>query len=123
MKVDPYLNEPTVDLDPDIHAAYVQARENAEAWIAEANRLKEVLVQQLGDKPAGLVRGRKVITHRPVNTYRTQDLIKDYPELTQHYFVPKVKDVFDIDTFGHAHADILAPYRSRQFKSIADLEA
>lgn len=122
MKVDPYLNEPTADLDPETHAAYLEARSNAKAWMVEAERLKEKLQLQLGDKHAGLVLGRKVITHRPVDTYRIKDLVRDYPDLTQHYFITKETEVFDLDTFQHAHADLLAPYQSRQFKSVADLD-
>lgn len=121
MKVDPYLNEKTVDLDPDIHARYLEAKENADAWKKEAERLQGILRDSLGDAHAGLIHGRKVVTHRPVNTYRISDLVRDYPELTQHYFVTKEVETFDQDTFAVSHGDILERYRSRSFRSIADL--
>lgn len=120
MKVDPYLNEKTVNLNPDIHAKYLEARNNADAWMAEAKRLKQELIDQLGDADAGLVHGRKVITHRPVATYRIKDLIAAYPELTQHYFIVEEVETFDQQTFALSHGDLLEQYRSRSFRSIAD---
>ena len=120
MKVDPYLNEATVDLDPDIHGLYLEARANADAWTAEADRLKTELLNRLGDAHAGLVNGRKVITHRPVATYRIKDLIRDYPELTQHYFTTKEVETFDQESFRYSQPELLEQYRSRSFRSIAE---
>ena len=120
MKVDPYLNEKTADLNPDTHALYLEARANADAWASEAERLKKDLLEQLGDADAGLVHGRKVVTHRPVSTYRIKDLVAAYPDLTQHYFTVKEVQTFDQATFSLSHGDLLEQYRSRSFRSLAE---
>lgn len=121
MKVDPYLNESTVDLDPEVHRLYLEAKANADAWSAEAVRLKGQLLVELGKADAGLVNGLKLITHRPVATYRIKDLMAAYPELTQHFIKPKVVDEFDTEAFRLQHPDLLEQHRSRQFRTIADI--
>lgn len=121
MKVDPYLNEPTVELDAEIHGLYLEAKENAKAWSAEADRLERLLQDQIGDAHAGTVRGFKLVTHRPTATYRIKALVQENPELAQHYIKPVVKDEFDVEAFRRQHSDVLEQYRSRSFRTLAQL--
>lgn len=121
MKVDPHANEPTVDLDPVTHAEYLEAVAAAKSWTAEAERLKAELDKQLGDAYAGLVDGRKLITHRPEERWRTTQLIKDYPELTQHFVKIEAREVFDVLAFRANHPDIAEQYQTRSFRSLNDV--
>lgn len=121
MKVDPHADESTADVDPVTYSQYMEAAANAMSWEKEADRLRALLDAQMGNAYAGLVDGRKLLTHRPTSTFRVAQLVKDYPELTQHYLHSEVKQVVDMAAFVHDHPEIAESYRSRQFRSLADL--
>lgn len=121
MKPDPYADEPTVDLDPDIHGAWLEACVAAKSWQAEADRLKAKLLEQLGDAHAGLVDGFKIVTHRPTNSWAKAKLCQDHPDLTQGYFVPTTSEEFDFDWFRRVHPEIAERYRTRSFRGIANV--
>jgi hypothetical protein len=121
MKPDPYEHEPAVEVDPVTFAAYMEAASNVLAWQKEADRLKRMLAEQMGDAHAGLVDGRKLITNRPGDRWAEARMIKDYPELTSHYIKPVYQDKFDFSMFQAAHPDIVEKYRVRSFRSLADV--
>lgn len=121
MKTDPYANEPAVDLDPVTFHAYMEAEQNAEAWKKEAVRLKKELIDELGDATAGLVDGHKLVTYREQQRWAESTLIKENPDLAQHFITARYQDVFDMDKFRAHHPEIADKYRVRSFRSIADV--
>lgn len=120
---DPYAKEPTVDLNPQLHAQYLEAKNNAAQWDLIAKGIRDQLERQIREAGAhaGLIDGRKLVTFRPQDNYAERQLIKDYPELTQHYMVTVEKEVFDLESFLRVHSDIAEEYRVRAFRSVADL--
>jgi hypothetical protein len=118
---DPYVNEPTADLDPHTFGLYMEAMDAIAQWDKEAKRLKDLLIKEIGDAHAGLINGRKVIYYRPADRWAEARMIKDYPDLTGHYIKPKVTQVFDLDSFSSAHPDITEQYRVRSFRSVGDV--
>lgn len=118
MKKDPHADEPTAEMDIVTYSQYLEAQNNAAAWKKEAERLMKLLNEQIGDAYAGTINGHKLVTHRPEERWAVQQLIKDYPELTSHYFKKVVKDEFEIDDFRKAHSDILDKYRVRSFRTL-----
>ncbi len=118
MKKDPHADEPKVQLDPVTYREYLQAASNADAWKKEAERLKAILDEQIGDAYAGVVDDEKVITHRPEQRWRLAALVKDYPDITQHYIITEVNRVLDIAAFRKVHPDIADKYQSRSFRLI-----
>ena len=122
MKKDPHADEPQVQLDEATYQAYLKAVSNADAWKREAERLKALLNEQLGDAYAGVVNDEKVITHRPTLTFRVSALLKDYPEITQHYIVTTVERKLDMDAFRKVHPDIAEQYQSRSFRLVGSPE-
>lgn len=121
MKTDPYANEPVVELDPVTFRAYIEAAQNADAWKKEADRLKKDLIETLGDAAAGLIDGHKLVTYREQDRWAEAALIKDNPDLAQHYITVRYQDVFDMDKFRAHHPEIADKYRVRSFRSIADV--
>ena len=121
MKPDPYADESVADLDPVTHSLYLEAVENAKSWAIEANRLKAELYSQLGDADAGLIDGRKLITHRPIGAYAEARLIKDNPDLTAIYFEIQAEQRFNFERFKRNHPEVAEKYRTRQFRSLADV--
>lgn len=118
MKKDPHADEPTQELDKVTYLQYLEALGNAKAWKQEADRLQAMLDEQLGDAYAGTIDGRKLVTHRPTERWAESTLIKDNPDLTQHYFKQKVVEVFDFAAFRSAHPDVAEKYRVRSFRTI-----
>lgn len=118
---DPYANETTTELDPVTFSQYMEATDAVSKWQQEANRLKAMLIEQLGDAHAGLVDGRKLVYYRPTDRWAEARMIKENPDLTQHYIRPKVIDVFDLDAFSSSHPEIVDRYRVRSFRSVGDV--
>ena len=121
VKKDPHADESTAELDPVTYQDYMNARDAVMSWTAEAERLKALLDQQLGDAYAGTINGRKLVTHRPESRYRVSQLERDYPELTQHYLKERLVTELDMDTFAKVHPEIAEQYRTRSFRTLADL--
>ena len=110
---DPHANEPTREVDRDTYHLLREARAAVAAWTTEFNRLKAKLLEEMGDAYAATVDGEKVYTYRPKDQYAVSRLIKDYPDLTEHFFVVERQTVFDVDNFKKAHPEIAEKYRVR----------
>jgi hypothetical protein len=121
MKPDPYANEPTAPVDPETSRLYLEACDAAKSWQIEADRLKKMIDEQIGDAHAGLVDGRKLYTHRPEDRYAVARLLKENPELTQHYYHQVYKEEFNFELFSKAHPEIAEQYRVRSFRSLGDV--
>ena len=115
---DPYQDELTVEIDRDKHKLWLEAKANAVAWEAEANRLRRDLLDSLHGMSAGTVDGNKVVTYRYKDQYATSRLIKDYPDLCEHYITPVSVPTLNITVFKDAHPEILEKYRVREFRGL-----
>lgn len=113
---EPKPDESVIEVDRDNYKLLTEARAAIKAWTEEAERLKKKIQEQMGDATAGTVDGRLVTTWRPKETWREAALIKDYPDLTQHYFVTRVDTVFDMGQFRAVHPEIAEKYQSRVFE-------
>lgn len=118
---DPHATEPTVEIDRDKFKLWQEARAAVEAWQAEANRLRKELEEQAGGAYALTVDGQKVITNRPKEQYAEARLIKDYPDLVQHFMKPRVRTEFDMDDFRQHHPDVAEMYRVRSFVEVKSI--
>lgn len=115
---DPHANEPTVEVDRDKFKLWREARDAVKAWTAEAERLRKELEAEGGDAYALTVDGQKVITNRPKDQYAEGRLIKDYPDLTAHFFEVRIQNEFNIDKFCEQHPEIAERYRVRAFVEV-----
>ena len=110
---DPHANEPTKEVDRDTYRLLQEAKVAVVAWTTEFNRLKAKFLEEMGDAFAATVDGEKVYTYRPKDQYAVSRLIKDFPDLTEHFFETQRQSVFNIDKFREAHPDIADKYRVR----------
>lgn len=114
-----HVTETTAPIAPDLYAEYVGALAKLASWKKYVDLLQEQIKDQIGDAHAGMVGNRKVVTYRPVDTYRIKDLIEEYPELVQHFEREITKTEFDVSGFDAQHHEILEKYRSRAFRVVA----
>ena len=112
---DPHAGEMTVELNEDVFQAYEVALARLQEWTDYVNKLKTMILEQLGDAYAGTVNGEKVVAHRPKEQYAISRLRKDYPDLTERHMKWKTEQVFDQDSFAQAHPEIMEQYRVRAF--------
>jgi len=113
----PHDDEFTVELDEDTWVSYRKAISHAAAWKAIADALREKLEASLGEATAGILDGKKVLYYRPAEKWAEARIIKDYPELAQHFIRVKEQHVFDIEAFRLAHPGIADKYQVRSFRS------
>jgi len=119
MAVDPYKNESTVQIPPDLWQKYEQACEAEAGWTNHVKYLREQIEKLIGDAHAGMVGDRKVVTYRPINTYSIAGILRDYPEMAAHFEREETKTVFDLNAFKAQHENIAEQYRSRQFRVVS----
>ena len=112
---DPHAGEKTQELDRLLFLEYLEAKRAVAGWEKELKRRKELLIKQLGDATAGTLDGEKVVAYRPKSQYAVGRLIKDYPDLTAHFFKHKINQVFDVEAFSAQHEQIAEQYRVRAF--------
>lgn len=115
---DKYADESTVEVDPELVAAWRGAEDAAARWKAHADALKAELLQRLAGHHAGTVAGVKVVTNRPTEGYATARLMEDYPDLTAHFLREKTETVLDVEAFGKRHPDTLEEYRIRSCRYV-----
>ena len=113
---DKHADEATVEIDENLFKRHLMCVQNAKFWQDQAAETKAEILALMGEIPAALVGGAKVITHRTARNYATARLREDYPELTQHFMQTRLEEVFDIDMFSRLHPEIAEKYRVRSFK-------
>ena len=113
---DPYAGEPTTELDPDKVTLWLNAQDAADRWQEHADALKRELMENMGGAHAGLVNGKKVITYRPSEKWATSRIMKDYPDMANHYMVERPRLELDVDAMRQQHPDIVNQYQVRQFR-------
>lgn len=117
---DKYANEPTVELPEDKVVAWKAADDAAKRWQEHADALKKELIELIGSAHAVMVDDKKLITYRPSQKYAESRLIKDYPDLTQHFINEKVRLEFDLESFIRRHQAIADKYQVRQFRWVEE---
>lgn len=115
---DPYADETTTEIDPDTWRLYLQAKSNAEGWEKEATKLRAKVEEQIGDAHAGTIDGVKVVYYRPRDSWAEARIVKENPDLAQHFYVPVYENRFSLVDFRAAHPEIADKYRSRAFKAV-----
>lgn len=113
---EPRPEEDAIEVDRDTAKLLQEARDAMKAWEEEVERLKKKLQDEMGDATAATVDGRLIATWRPKETYREAALVKDNPDLTQHYMETEVVTKFNMGRFAEMHPDIAAKYQSREFR-------
>jgi hypothetical protein len=112
--------EPRTEIQGDLYAQWVDARNQAVSWGKLAADLRAKLEDQMGDSTGGLIHGRLVVTYRYKDKYAVAALIRDNPALTEHYMKTREVQELDIDTFARIHPEIVRRYRVREFRVAGD---
>jgi hypothetical protein len=115
---DQYADELTVEIDADKYKLWLEARAAVKAWQAEAERLAADLRESLHGLSAGTVNGNKVVSYRPKDQYAISRLVKDYPDLTEHFMKPELVTSLDVRAFAAAHPEVAEKYRVREFRGL-----
>jgi hypothetical protein len=118
MAVDPHAEEKTVEIAADLYQQWLEVRELIKVGEAEEKRLRAEIEQALGDATAATVSGQKVITYRPKATYNTKGILRDYPELAEHFMTMRVENTFDAYQFAAHHPSIAEKYQTREFREV-----
>lgn len=113
---DKYENEETVEIPADLYASLLEAAAHADGWAKIRDGYKKRLQMLIGKANAGSVDGVKVITYRPSNKWAEARIIKDHPDLAEHFMREVRREVFDIEAFRLRHPEIAEAYRVRQFR-------
>lgn len=108
--------EDVVEIDEGTWAAYLEAQANVDGWTKIRDGLKDKIQTLLGSATAAMVNGEKVITYRPSDKWAEARILKDYPDLAQHFMYKETKDIFNMEAFALRHPDIAEAYRVRQFR-------
>jgi uncharacterized protein (DUF433 family) len=117
--VDPHANEYTKEINEERYRHLKEIREAIAIAQAQEKILVEQIKDEMGSATAATVNGVKVLTYRPKQGWATKDLIRDYPELTEHYMTMEVVRKLDVYQFAAHHADIAAKYQTREFREAA----
>ena len=115
---DPYETEPTKEIDRDKYQLWLDARAAVKAWQEEATRLATDLQESLQGMSAGTVDGKKVISYRYKDQYAVARLMKDYPDLTQHFMHTEEVKTLDLLRFVAANPEVANRYRVREFRGL-----
>lgn len=113
-----HANEPTKEISKDLWQMRQVCQTEIAGWEKKLEEINAQIKAELGDAFAATVLGTKVVTYRPTAKYATATLIKDMPDLTQHYFHDRVTPVFDMDLFAASHPDIAAKYQVRSLRDV-----
>lgn len=114
----PHVNEEAVQLDPGLVIQWRELEEKAAAYKKAAETVKAQIMEKLGNATAGKVGDDKVITYRFSDAWATSRLVKENPDLAQHFFREVQKEIFDLEAFKLRHPAIAEQYRIRAFKAV-----
>lgn len=115
-------NEPRTEIQGDLYADWVDARDQMQRWTLRAEELRRKLEEQLGEATAGTIHGRVMLTYRYKSGYATRALIRDFPALTEDYMRSRVVEELDMDAFVASHPDLAARYRIRELRRVSSVE-
>lgn len=113
---DKHVDEPVTEVPEGLYRQWLRAKASVKAWEEEAERLRKILEEALGDATAGTIDGVKVVTFRASTGYAWRRIMDDYPDLAEHFTQRKVVKELDMDRFAVAHPDIAEIYRIRSFR-------
>ena len=114
--VDPHENEPKKEINKDKYLLLLAIREAiAQAQVKEKELVAEIK-EEMGEATAATVDGATVLTYRYKQGWSTSGLIRDYPELVEHYMTMNVKRELDMYQFAAHHPDIAQKYQTREFR-------
>jgi len=117
--VDPHADEVKVEISWAKYQLWMAYRKAIAEATTEATRLAAEIKEEMGTATAATVNGVTVATYRRKQGWATKDLIRDYPELTEHYMTMEVEKRLDIYQFAAHHADIAVKYQTREFREVA----
>lgn len=120
MAVDPHADEPTVEIDADDYAQWLEIRAAIKEAEAVEAGLRKKIEAQLGIATAATIGGKKVITWRPRQGWNTTGLLRDYRDLCEHYMTTEVRSRLDVYQFAAHHPDVAARYQTRDFKEAGE---
>lgn len=115
-------DEIRTEVQGDLYAQWIHAREQAKAWDTRKKSLEAQLLAQMGQATGGMVGGRLVCTYRYKDHYAVAALVRDNPALTEHYMKEFTVSKLDIDTFALVHPDIARKYQVREFRVAGSME-
>lgn len=115
---DPYADEPTVEIDEDLYLSVQHAKDAVAQWTKELELRQARLREKIGDAHAATVNGIKVYAYRPKKAYAEARIIKDYPDLTEHFFEYSTENRFNMEKFRKAHPEIAEQYRVRALTEV-----
>lgn len=116
MVVDKYEDEPVKEIDRDRFLLWQAYRREIQRAQLEEARLRAEIEEEMGAATAATIDGIKVITYRPKAGYSVTGILRDYPELAQHYLHTQKKETLDVQAFVKQHPDIAAKYQTREFR-------
>lgn len=109
-------DETRTEVQGDLYADWIRAREQAKIWEAKKKALEAQLLAQMGQATGGTVNGRVVCTYRYKDHYAVAALVRDNPALTEHYMTDYTVSRLDIDKFVLVHPEIARKYQVREFR-------
>lgn len=115
-------DEVRTEVQGDLYADWLHAREQAQIWDRKKKVLESQLLAQMGQATGGMVGGRLVCTYRYKDHYAVAALVRDNPALTEHYMKDYTVSKLDIDTFAMVHPDIARKYQVREFRVAGSVE-
>ena len=119
MAVDPHADEVKKEINKDKYLLLLAIREAIAAGQAREKELVAEIKAEMGEATAAVVDGSIVLTYRYKQGWATKDLIRDYPELVEHYMTMNVEKKLDMYQFAAHHAEIAQKYQTREFREAA----
>jgi len=116
MTVDPYQNEPAVQIPPDLWDEYTTGVRAVQEWEAYLEIRRAKIEELIGTAHAGMVGNKKVVTYRPINKWSVGGIRRDYAEMAAHFEHEVTRVEFDLNAFRAQHPDIAEKYQTRQFR-------
>lgn len=113
---DRYENEDVVEIPADLYQSLLEASAHADGWAKIRDGYKVKIRALIGQAQAAMVDGIKVVTYRPSNKWAEARIVKDHPDLAEHFMRQETREVFDLEAFRIRHPEIAEAYRVRQFR-------
>ena len=95
-----------------------EAREEAARLIAFAEELEAEIKEAMGEHERATVFGVPVFTYTNKNSWALSRFANDYPNIARNYIRVVEKEEIDKDRLLAEQGDLLAPYRTREFRRV-----